>query len=229
MSRFFLAQSSRIRLPKETKAISPLKVGPLLDWHAEDAYLEPIIASHFTTAIQLAYPFVSSQLGMTVSFDMANPYVAQVMDRIGSLVSGINATSMARLQDTVQAGITQGSGIDTIARNIQDQLSGWAGIGDIDHSRSMVIARTETATAYNGAAVAGYRDSGIVGSSICLDSADCGLDGHNDPEKPDGLAYSLDDADMYPLSHPNCVRAWAPNIDTGSGQLADEPSPDAEG
>ncbi len=108
-------------------------------------------------------------------------------------------------------------------------VAGWAGQdGSGVAARAEVIARTETGHAYNWAATAAYRDSGIVADVICLDSPDCGWDGHDDPEEADGTVRSFDESEEFPLSHPNCVRAFAPNVATGAGQLSDEGVPEDE-
>lgn len=222
LAPFFIAQAARLRLSgaKGWKA-APKKIDPLtlLDWSAEDEALAPIVEGHFRTIAQLVVPFAGEQLGLTASFDLANPYIARVMDGVGSLVSGLNADSQKMLQDAIESGIAAGDGPAVIAGNLSDLVAGWS------DARSLTIARTETAHAYNWAATAGYRDSGIVSDVICLDSPDCGWDGHDDPELADGTVRSLDEAESYPTSHPNCVRAFAPNVDTGDGQLSDEPAP----
>jgi hypothetical protein len=174
---------------------------------------------------------------LNAAFNLANPYVARVMDGVGVLVKGLNEDSRQMLADAIESGLANGDGPDVIGRDLHDLVSGWSGTRQLTirpnetaeeaaarsvASRSETIARTETAHAYNWAAVAGYRDSGIVADCICLDSPDCGWDGHDDPELADGTVRSMDEAESFPTSHPNCVRAFAPNVDTGSGQLSDQ-------
>ena len=225
---FFTGQASRLALPgaKGWKA-QPKKLDPLtlLDWAAEDAALLTIVESHFTDVAQLVTPFVGSQLGVTVAFDLANPYLARVLDGVGLLVKGLNEDSRAMLTTAIESGLAAGDGTADIATALTDLVAGWSG------ARAETIARTETAHAYNWAAVAGYRDTGIVGSCICLDSPDCGWDGHDDSEPADGTVRSFDEAESYPTSHPNCVRAFSPNVDDGSSSdqvPADSPEAEAQ-
>jgi hypothetical protein len=219
LGAYFTAQARRLVLPaQESRKALPKKLDPLtlLDWTAEDATLLTIVEEHFTDVAQLAIPFVGEQLGITVAFDLANPYLARVLDGVGVLVKGLNADSLKMLQGAIESGMAAGDGPAVIAGNLSDLVAGWS------DARSLTIARTETAHAYNWAATAGYRDSGIVPDCICLDSPECGWDGHDDPELADGTVRSLDEAEEFPTSHPNCVRAFAPNVDTGAGQLSDE-------
>lgn len=202
LGAYFTAQAGRLLLPdaKGRKAL-PKKLDPLtlLDWTAEDAFLLTIVEGHFTDVAQLALPFVGEQLGLTVAFDLANPYIARVLDGVGVLVKGLNADSQQMLQDAIESGLAAGDGPGVIAANLSDLVAGWS------DARSLTIARTETAHAFNWAATAGYRDSGIVSDCICLDSPDCGWDGHDDPEQADGTVRSLDEAEEFPTSHPNAV------------------------
>lgn len=226
---YFRAQAARLVLPgaKGRKAL-PKKIDPaeLLDWAAEDVILLELIEGHFRDVAQLVIPFVGTQLGITTAFDLANPYIARVMDGIGLLVKGISADSRDMLAAAIESGLADGLGPAGIAQGLTDLVDGWS------QARAQTIARTETAHAYNWAAVAGYRDSGLVETVICLDSPDCGWDGHDDPEEADGTVRTLDESEEYPTSHPNCVRAFAPNVQTGSGTVSDESvptsSPEAE-
>ena len=218
LGTYFTAQAARLVLPaQESRKALPKKIDPLtlLDWTAEDAALLTLIESHFTDVAQLAIPFVGEQLGITVSFDLANPYIARVLDGVGVLVKGLNEDSRQFLASAIETGLANGDGPAVIGRDLRGLVSGWS------DARSLTIARTETAHALNWAATAGYRDSGIVPDCICLDSPDCGWDGHDDSELADGTVRSLDEAESFPTSHPNCVRAFAPNVDTGTGQLSD--------
>lgn len=48
-----------------------------------------------------------------------------------------------------------------------------------------------------------------------FDGDDCGWTEHEDPELASGSVRTLDEAEEWPLSRPNCVRAWAPAVETG--------------
>jgi hypothetical protein len=47
---------------------------------------------------------------------------------------------------------------------------------------------------------------------LIFDGDDCGWTEHDDSDVADGTVPTLDEAEECPLSHPNCVRAWAPVV-----------------
>jgi hypothetical protein len=53
----------------------------------------------------------------------------------------------------------------------------------------------------------------IVGMR-CTDGDDCGVTSHDDPEKANGREFTLEEAEAYPLAHPNCVRQFTPIVRT---------------
>ena len=78
--------------------------------------------------------------------------------------------------------------------------------------RAERIARTETAMASNDASMDIYRQEGIDQIEV-MDSPDCGVHTHDDPEKADGMILTIGQAATFPnISHPNCVRAFAPVV-----------------
>ena len=79
-------------------------------------------------------------------------------------------------------------------------------------NRDLTIVRTETAMAHQAAANMNYAYHDITHVEW-LDSPDCGVNGHDDPEKADGQIVTLARNRQYPISHPNCVRASAPVVD----------------
>lgn len=78
--------------------------------------------------------------------------------------------------------------------------------------RAETIARTETKTAQNLSSVAAYRKSEVVQALRVFDGPDCGWSSHDDPVKADGMIVSFDEAQAQPLSHPRCVRSFAPVV-----------------
>ena len=94
--------------------------------------------------------------------------------------------------------------------------------------RAETIARTETARAYNRGASAAYKEHGVARVEV-LDGAGCLPDGHDDgagapsgepgvqdDAEANGQNWSVDEFEELPTGHPNCVRAAAPIVDTGS-------------
>lgn len=78
-------------------------------------------------------------------------------------------------------------------------------------NRDLTIVRTETALAHQAGANHNYQYHDITHVEW-LDSPDCGVNGHDDPEKADGQVVTLARNMRHPISHPNCVRASAPVV-----------------
>lgn len=87
------------------------------------------------------------------------------------------------------------------------------GIGDYGE----MVVRTKTAVAYN----AGTINAGIAAGVKwfeCFDGPDCGLAGHDDPEKANGGIYPASIAQANSIAHPNCARSWGARPDLGTGR-----------
>jgi|GEM_PF-3147182 len=102
-----------------------------------------------------------------------NGAITQVLTRGAAKVTGINKTTRDGINDLVVQGIEQGMG----PAELGDAIEAWSGF---DEYRSELIARTETGTAYNAAALGSYSDFGIEmiqvldgdGDDICAPWAD---------------------------------------------------------
>lgn len=145
------------------------------------------------------------------------------MAAIGERVRGINDVGRGFLRDTIRKGLDVGDSPQQIAKALISQVGNWRGKdGTIAHSRAMVIARTETGIIYNTSSVIRTAQTGLVDDMICLDNPDCGWIGHDSGDKANGTIRTFEDALAHPLSHPNCVRAFAPNVE---GLEAKPPAP----
>lgn len=82
-----------------------------------------------------------------------------------------------------------------------------------------VVVRTKTAEAYSTATLNSLDRAG-VGFAECFDNPKCGLDGHDDPTKPNGHVYDVATAKQYVISHPRCVRSWGGRPDVRSATEA---------
>jgi len=178
------------------------------DYDAFRRELNQVLQTEYISIGTLALDAVETQLGVTLAFDL-NERIIRAAD-IGNRVKSITDDTRDALRNTIQRGIDDGSHPSTIAKTLRDQLNGWAGLEDLTRSRAYTIARTETANAYNVGAILGYRESGIIGQVRVIDGPSCGWLTHTDPDTANGKIVSLDEAQANPISHPNCVRAFAP-------------------
>lgn len=98
------------------------------------------------------------------------------------------------------------------ARDLADDLTGRriSAIVYKDGSRhglaeySATVLRTKTAEAYQVGGFNQARSLGVTFMEI-LDGPSCGLDGHQDSRKANGLILPIEEAARFPISHPNCV------------------------
>jgi hypothetical protein len=194
--------------------ISPgdLDIDRLLRWPNEEAALGKIVKRHTIRAAEAGFADVSGQLGVTVAFDLNSRGMSRVIGDTAGLVKGITNESRDRLRTSINAGIDAGQHPRTIARGLLEQAKGWAGLEDLTRSRAFTIARTETGFAYNWATHLAYKQSGLVEKVLCLDNPACGWKGHNDASPANNSERTLQEMRDVPLSHPNCVRAFAPIV-----------------
>lgn len=109
------------------------------------ALIEQIIADTFT------------ELGVGSSFNLLNPRVENyVRQQVGLKIRQINETTVEALRATLFEGIRAGEGIAKLAKRVT------AVFDEAKGRRSLVIARTETMSAFNFATFEAYQQSGVV-------------------------------------------------------------------
>lgn len=89
---------------------------------------------------------------------------------------------------------------------------------------SEMLVRTKTAEAYNLGAIEAQEALGIEFWE-CFDGYGCGLTYHQDPVKALGRVVDRETALRYPVSHPNCRRAYGARPDVTSKLQAEIVSP----
>lgn len=188
-----------------------------IDWKVEDAELGLILTRWWSTLGKDAYLAVSEQLGVDLAWDLKSEGVAAVLDKVATRVTLIDDASREMLREAVDRAAADGLSVDELASNIRDLVGSWASTAAGEAgTRSWAIAATETATAYNSASTAGYRESGLVEVVDVYDGPECGWTEHDDPDLADGSQRTLDEADEYPTSHPHCQRAFGPVVSDGA-------------
>lgn len=181
-----------------------------IDWLAEADDLEAVLRRWYLPLGEGAYAALGEQLGVELTFDLAAASTARVRNRLANQVAGITDTTRQILRDKVAAAIDRGYSIDELVGGVADD--GFVGLDDLFGTRADTIALTETATAYNTASLSGYADSGLVETVEVFDGEECGWTEHDDPDAADGSIRTLDEADDYPVAHPNCQRAFGPVV-----------------
>jgi hypothetical protein len=177
-----------------------------INWTVEQDELFTVLVRWWTTMGEGAFAAVSELLGVELRWDVASEGVAALIEAIGERVTGINETSRRLLAAEVARAVGAGRSVDELARSIRDLVGSWAstpegGAG----ARSWMIAATETAIAYNSAAVEGFEQTGLVEEVEVFDGPNCGWTSHDDPDHADGSRRTLKEAADWPVSHPHCV------------------------
>lgn len=124
--------------------------------------------------------------------------------RVPSLVAGIDGETATVLQGIVQQGLDDGIGPDVLATRIEQQFTDWTAPAPGKQSRAERIARTEVAEVLNQSQLSLYRDSGVTHVLV--------HDGTKDGicDEANGQTWTIADAELAALGHPNCGRWFEP-------------------
>jgi len=201
---------------------------------------QKLYESSFRQILDTTIGVIESHLDVPVGVNLPDPRAREIIrgwaTRKG--LADIDGQVRQAVMDALAEGRAAGDGADALARRIRGmvegrgmypgvyreayeraQARGWgeeaasrAGDRAARMYRAETIARTETKTAQNRASIEAYRASEVVESLKVWDGDDCGWTGHDDGEKADGMIVSFEEADMYPLAHPRCVRSFGPVV-----------------
>lgn len=171
------------------------------DWAGFGKGLEEVVRPFHVELLKLAFGEASRVLPVGVSFSQTNPLVKKTIGGLGKQIRGVSDTVRDRAVGIVAKGLDAGHSVQEIAKQLRE-----IGLDDTKN-RAKLIARTETATAYNKGAVLAYRQAEISRVKV--------LDGDGDEicAEVDGTEQTLDWAEENPIGHPGCVRAFVPVVD----------------
>lgn len=174
-------------------------------WPDDSALPEALSGVHVAAA-EAAYG-TANALGLGVSFDLANPLLEEFVGQLAGRVTGIDATTKGALDEQIAEGLRRGYSVEQIARGVEAE--GYKGIGgvfaDAKGYRATMIARTESMTAFNGAALVAYGQAGVQRIEM--------LDGTDDPAcaARNGQVIGVDAAKSV-QDHPNGTLCFVPII-----------------
>lgn len=196
---FLDEQRSVGQRPTDTqKSRDPNRIIP----ESDVAILEQLILRYS----QPMWDFSSGLAAEAVSVDPSTVINQAARARILRRATTINDTT----REAVARVIDQGIADRLTDSQIADRLEGV--VEQTYAGRADTIARTELAIVDQDAAHDRYREAG-VGQVEIFDGPNCGWTFHDDPDKANGSIRTLNEAEDYPIAHPNCVRASAPVID----------------
>lgn len=138
----------RQALAEAREAAGPVDPAQIFDptfWTGETA---EVVRDLFEQVTAEGLTRVAGVFGIT--FDLDAPFVAELIEaRTNMLAGGVTDTTYRQIQDQLVAGVGEGESIDDLAARVRGVFE------EAGKNRSLVIARTEVISAYNGAAVAG--------------------------------------------------------------------------
>jgi SPP1 gp7 family putative phage head morphogenesis protein len=127
--------------------------------------------------------------------------------RAAELVTSIGEDLRDKTNAMVTQAVAEGQSIGGLRAELNSLYS-----DDAIKGRALMIARTETAKAYNTGTVAAYREAGVGKVTVMDGDSEASCD---DCKEVDGDIWSLERAELEPTEHPNCVRGFAPVVFEG--------------
>lgn len=138
--------------------------------------------------------------GLEVTFSLDQPAVRQfLVDQSEKIAADITRVTSERIRNTLARGIQAGESNEKLAKRV-------ARVFETRKSRAKMIARTETADAFNFGKVKASADRGIA----LFDVFDVGGPGDDGCVAANGKRWTAEQALSNRLEHPNCVRAFTP-------------------
>lgn len=157
---------------------------------------------------KLAFDDANSDYELGVSFSLENEFVQTVLHTLAKQVRGVTDTTKDQIASLVGRQADEGWSNDELARNIR-QL----GV-DMSRSRSVTIARTESASGYSQGSLASYHASGVVSGVTWLIGGDpCEICAEFDGATAE-LGGEFAPGITAPPAHPRCVCAISPIVET---------------
>lgn len=151
--------------------------------------------------------------GPPLPFDPTTPAGKAIYREVADRIEGIEEETQARVRRYVARARLEGLSPEGLANLIRADPS-----GAFSRARARMISRTESGMAYNRGSLLGFRDSGRVTRVRVFDGDGCSWpDGHGGGPDADGMIVDLDEAEAHPLAHPNCVRGFAPVVESAGG------------
>jgi phage portal protein BeeE len=171
--------------------------GVVWDGKREDARLAKVIKPTAVGIAEQVATRTKDVIGRPAKADTFAETVADLVSRsVGERITGINLTTRDKIAGIIAEGFDKGLSPADVANLIEDSTA-------FDAARAELIARTETALAYNESALRSYNEFGI--------STVEAIDGDADAEcaERNGKVYPLDEA-LSITDHPNGTLDWAP-------------------
>jgi hypothetical protein len=207
LADYFDAQAGRV-LSRVTKADDLVWDPEAVDWQAEENELRKLLLRWYASIGVAGYEAAAEQLVIELRWDLANDGVRALIETLGNRIAGITDTSRLLVRELVVLATERGYSVAELVAGVE--ADSFPGLGRLIRSwgsstgRALLIARTETATAWNGSTIAAYRDSGLIDMVHVFDGtkdAECAA--------ANGSEWTLDEAEGRLTQHPACQRAFS--------------------
>ena len=134
-----------------------------------------------------------------------------LLSRSGARIARVDTVTRNAVRRALVEGRARGYSAFQIAYGVPaDEFRGIHAVVDSFYrGRPETIARTELAISHQQASHERYRAAGVDDVDI-TDGPDCGWTHHNDPDLANGSRRTIDEAENYPVAHPNCRRVSVP-------------------
>jgi SPP1 gp7 family putative phage head morphogenesis protein len=168
--------------------------------------IERLMRPYYVQLAKLAFDDANADHGLGVAFDLDNPYVQTVINQLAKQVRGVTDTTKQQIADITGRAAAEGWSNEQLAHQIR-QL----GV-DMSRSRSLTIARTESASGYTQGSISAYQASGVVSGTTWLMGPDsCDICQALDGSTAD-LGGEFADGISGPPAHPRCTCVLVPII-----------------
>lgn len=167
-----------------------------------------LMRPYYAALAKIAFDDSADQYGLDVAFDLENPFVQTVINRLAKQVRNVTDTTKDQIRNVIGRSAEQGLSTEETARQIR-QL----GV-DMSRSRSLTIARTESASGYSQGALASFQASGVVSGTTWLMGPDsCDICQELDGQQAE-LGGEFAPGITAPPAHPHCTCAISPIVET---------------
>jgi SPP1 gp7 family putative phage head morphogenesis protein len=119
-----------------------------------------------------------AQLGLDPeAFSLDDPAVVEwAKDKSFAFATDVVDTTAGTIRESLAEALDAGESYEDIARRLQQHYATWCGDdGDLEATRAMVIARTETVAAQNAGVLQGFAQSGVVEGKVWMTIGDANV------------------------------------------------------
>jgi HK97 family phage portal protein len=159
--------------------------------------VETLMRRYYPLLVKDAFNDATGQVGVDIAFDLENERVQDVLDKLATKIRDVADTTRDEVRSLAGRQAAEGWSNEELAKAIREH-------GAIaSQSRSLTIARTESATGHNMGTLLGYSEAGVTHVEV--------LDGDDDDACAlvNGAIWTIAQAQANPIAHPNCTRSFA--------------------